>query len=78
MSQQTPPILLVKTWLQLLQSDMEPEAKREVERKINKVFGSVEIVIMYLQGESQSIGRCFLMIIDNVGLNGFMREWIRK
>jgi hypothetical protein len=55
MSQQTPPIVLVKTWLQLLQSDMEPEAKREVERKNNKVFGSVEIAIMYLQDESQSI-----------------------
>jgi hypothetical protein len=31
---------------------MEPEAKLEVERKINKAFGSVEIAIMYLQEES--------------------------
>jgi hypothetical protein len=56
MSQQNPPIVLVKTWLQLLQSDMESEAKLEVECKIIKVFGSDEITIMYLQDESQSIG----------------------
>jgi hypothetical protein len=55
MSQQPPPIVLVKTWLQLLQSDMEPEAKIKVERKIVKAFGSVEIAIMYLQDESQNI-----------------------
>ena len=56
MSQQNPPIVLVKTWLQLLSSDMEPEFKIEVERRIIKVFGSVKIAIMYLQEESQSIG----------------------
>jgi hypothetical protein len=56
MSNQIPSIVIVQTWLQILQSDMEPEAKLNVERKIVKVFGSVEIAIMYLQDESQSIG----------------------
>jgi hypothetical protein len=44
-----PPVILVKTWLQLLQSDMEQEAKLEVENKIIKVFGSIEIAIIYMQ-----------------------------
>ncbi len=44
-----PPVMLVKTWLQLLQSDMDKEAKNEVENKIVNVFGSIEIAIMYLQ-----------------------------
>lgn len=46
---QYPPVILVKTWLQLLQSDMDKDAKNEVENKIVKVFGSIEIAIMYLQ-----------------------------
>jgi hypothetical protein len=46
---QYPPIILVKTWLQLLQSDMEEEAKLEVENKIVKVFGNIEIAIIYMQ-----------------------------
>ncbi|MCF2950327.1 hypothetical protein L0668_19620 [Paraglaciecola aquimarina] len=46
---QNPPVILVKTWLQTLQSDMEQEYKLEVERKIIKVFGSTEIAIIYLQ-----------------------------
>jgi hypothetical protein len=46
---QTPPVILVQTWLQLLQSDMELKAKSEVENKIVKIFGSIEIAIIYLQ-----------------------------
>jgi hypothetical protein len=46
---QYPPVILVKTWLQLLQSDMDQEAKLEVENKIIKVFGSIEIAIIYMQ-----------------------------
>jgi hypothetical protein len=46
---QNPPVILVKTWLQLLQSDMEQEAKREVENKILNIFGSIEVAIVYLQ-----------------------------
>jgi hypothetical protein len=45
---QYPPPILVKTWLHLLQSDMEREFKKEVENKIVKVFGSIEIAILYL------------------------------
>ena len=51
---QTPPIILVKTWLQLLQSDMDKEAKIEVENKIVKVFGSIEIAIIYLKDSTAS------------------------
>ncbi|MGJ8682855.1 hypothetical protein [Paraglaciecola sp.] len=43
-----PPVILVKTWLQLLQSDMEQEAKIEVENKIISTFGSIEIAIIYM------------------------------
>jgi hypothetical protein len=46
---QKPPLILVKTWLQLLQSDMEQQAKREVEDKILNIFGSIEVAIVYLQ-----------------------------
>jgi hypothetical protein len=49
---QNPPVVLVKTWLQLLQSDMEQDAKREVEDKILNVFGSIEVAIVYLQDSS--------------------------
>jgi hypothetical protein len=51
----SPPLILVKTWLQLLQSDMEHEAKREVENKIVKVFGSIEIAIFYLQEKAGAV-----------------------
>ena len=46
---QNPPVVLVKTWLQLLKSDMEQQAKREVEDKILNVFGSIEVAVVYLQ-----------------------------
>lgn len=49
-----PPVILVKTWLQLLQSDMDQEAKKEVENKIVKVFGSIEIAILYLQDKASA------------------------
>lgn len=47
MSQQNPPIILVKTWLQLLQSDMEPEFKRQVEHRIINIFGTLQLVYDY-------------------------------
>jgi hypothetical protein len=46
---QPPPVILVKTWLQLLQSDMDQAAKSDAENKIVKVFGSIDIAIVYLQ-----------------------------
>ena len=49
---QNPPVILVKTWLQLLQSDMDQKAKNEVENKIVAVFGSIEIAIIYLQDKA--------------------------
>ncbi|MFT6928454.1 MAG: hypothetical protein ACJAZP_004106 [Psychromonas sp.] len=51
---QNPPQILVKTWLQLLQSDLEHEAKKEVENKIVKAFGSIEIAIIYLQEKASA------------------------
>jgi hypothetical protein len=50
---QNPPVILIKTWLQLLQSDMEQEAKKEVEKKIINVFGSIEIAVVYLQDKAE-------------------------
>jgi hypothetical protein len=54
MQYHAPPAILVQTWLQLLKSDMEPEAKRVVENKIVRVFGNVEFAIMYLEEKSKS------------------------
>jgi hypothetical protein len=51
---QNPPVVLVKTWLQLLQSDIEREVKREVEDKILNFFGSIEVAIVYLQDSSDA------------------------
>ncbi|WP_034899269.1 hypothetical protein [Paraglaciecola psychrophila] len=44
---QNPLYILVKTWLQLLQFDLEHEAKKKVENKIVKAFGSIEIAIIF-------------------------------
>jgi hypothetical protein len=52
---QNPPVILVKTWLQQLQSDMEQEAKKEVENKIVKIFGSIKIAIIYPQEKADAV-----------------------
>ncbi|MFA3791651.1 hypothetical protein AB6T38_11075 [Aliiglaciecola sp. SL4] len=46
---QAPPVVLVKTWLQVLKSDIDKDYKNEVENKIIKVFGNIEIAIIYLE-----------------------------
>jgi hypothetical protein len=51
---QNPSLISVKTWLQLLQSDMEQEAKIEVVSKILQVFGSIEDALIYLQDNSDT------------------------
>ena len=56
MSFKNPPIILVKTWLQLLKSDMELEAKHEVETKILNIFGTLQLAYDYVHGESQMTG----------------------
>jgi hypothetical protein len=49
MSQYIPPIVLVKTWLQLIKFSTEKEARDHSKRMINRNFGSVELAIAYLE-----------------------------
>lgn len=51
---QDPPVILVKTWLQILQSDIDDDTKKEVENKIVKIFGSIEIALIYLQANADA------------------------
>tara|TARA_B110000211_G_scaffold235034_1_gene308774 strand:- start:15383 stop:15592 length:210 start_codon:yes stop_codon:yes gene_type:complete len=49
MSSPVPPIVLVKTWLQLLRADTEIEAKNHAKKMLNNVFGSVDLAIEYIE-----------------------------
>ena len=44
-----PPTILVKTWLFILTSADEEEARRHAKKMLNNAFGSVEFAIMYLE-----------------------------
>jgi hypothetical protein len=44
-----PPAMLVKTWLYILTSADENEARRHAKKMLNDAFGSVEFAIMYLE-----------------------------
>jgi hypothetical protein len=44
-----PPLMLVKTWLYILTSGDEDEARRHAKKMLNDAFGSVEFAIMYLE-----------------------------
>jgi hypothetical protein len=48
-SQYSPPPILVKTWLQLISSNYEPEATEHAKKMINRNFGSVDLAIAYLE-----------------------------
>ena len=52
MSFKIPPTVLVQTQLQLLKSDMEPEAQLEVEKKILNVFGTLQLAYDYVHADS--------------------------
>jgi hypothetical protein len=49
MSQYIPPIVLVKTWLQLLDFSTEKEVRDHSKRMINRNFGSVDLAIIYIE-----------------------------
>ena len=49
MSQYIPPIVLVKTWLQLVNFSTEKEARDHSKRMINRNFGSVDLAITYIE-----------------------------
>ena len=44
-----PPIVLVRTWLQLLRADTDDEAKIHARKMLNNVFGSVDIAVEYVE-----------------------------
>jgi hypothetical protein len=49
MTQYIPPIVLVKTWLQLVNFSTEKEARDHSKRMINRNFGSVDLAVAYLE-----------------------------
>ncbi|WP_157884320.1 hypothetical protein [Paraglaciecola hydrolytica] len=49
MSQYTPPVILVRTWLQLISLNSEKEARDHAKKMINDNFGSVDLAIIYLE-----------------------------
>jgi hypothetical protein len=49
MTQHNPPIVLVKTWLQLVNFSTEKEARDHSKRMINRNFGSVDLAIIYIE-----------------------------
>jgi len=53
MSQYIPPIVLVKTWLQLVNFNTEPEVRVHSQKMINRNFGSVDLAIAYLEQNQQ-------------------------
>jgi hypothetical protein len=48
MKQQTPPMILVKTWLSLLSTEDE-EARLHAKRMLEIAFGSVELALIYIE-----------------------------
>ena len=44
-----PPIVLVRTWLQLLRTDIDDEAKTHAMKMLDKVFGSVDLAVEYIE-----------------------------
>lgn len=50
-----PPKILVKTWLHILSSADEKEARVHAKKMLDRVFGNVEFAIMYLEGEREKI-----------------------
>jgi hypothetical protein len=49
MTAYTPPPIPVKTWLQLLGLNSEPEAAAHAKRMINRNFGSVDLAVLYIE-----------------------------
>jgi hypothetical protein len=53
MSHYIPPIVLVKTWLQLVNFCTEKEVRDHSKRMINRNFGSVDLAITYVEQNQQ-------------------------
>jgi hypothetical protein len=49
MTQNNPPIVLVKTWLQLVNFSTEEEVRNHSQRMINRNFGSIDLAIIYIE-----------------------------
>jgi hypothetical protein len=49
MTYYNPPIVLVKTWLQLVNFSTEEEVRNHSERMINRNFGSIDLAIIYIE-----------------------------
>jgi hypothetical protein len=49
MTMNNPPIVLVKTWLQLVNFSTEEEVRNHSERMINRNFGSIDLAIIYIE-----------------------------
>jgi hypothetical protein len=49
MTYYNPPVVLVKTWLQLVNFSTEKEAKDHSQRMINRNFGSIDLAIIYIE-----------------------------
>jgi hypothetical protein len=57
MSKYTPPIVLVTTWLQLINLSTEDDARKHTKKMIKINFGSVDLAIVYIQqNQSKKIG----------------------
>ncbi|WP_158972589.1 hypothetical protein [Paraglaciecola sp. L3A3] len=50
-----PPKILVETWLFILTSGDEQEARRHVRRMLNRSFGGVEFAAMYLEDDKKKM-----------------------
>jgi hypothetical protein len=50
-----PPAMLVKTWLYILTSADEEDARRHAKKMLNDAFGSVEFAIMYLENHEEKL-----------------------
>ena len=49
MPQYIPPIVIVKTWLQLINFNTKKEVRDLSKRMINQNFGSVDLAIIYIE-----------------------------
>jgi hypothetical protein len=55
MTQNNPPIVLVKTWLQLVNFSTEEEVRNHSKRMINRNFGSIDLAIIYIEQNQPSL-----------------------
>jgi hypothetical protein len=49
MSKHTPPVVLVTTWLELINLSTEEDARKHAKRMIKINFGSVDLAMVYIE-----------------------------